>query len=1128
MRTTSAVLGHLLIVSFVDVASAMTIAVASKAPGNVFLEGQPPRLIFEALSKAAVQTRVHYEVRDLFGRVQDTGWFPLIVRESSGASRWVDPVLNRKLGYFRAEFWCEVGAEMLRTAASFAVLEPWNPADRFLSVAQSTPLRREDAALLRMAGIDAVVGGHSQTQSPWARTVKILDGKDYREMLEAVVSNRTEDGPSSYLVHCGTSDAEGDPDVADFAETLKLAYLAGRAVDPSCRLEVLSSPRLSASVIDRFTRNRLWQYGDCWIVDTAWPGLPRTPALLGLSFGGGQALAELAGDWGTRSWGVSCGLSAGGTGRGSPEHLRAGHFARSIIVSRALGAERVMLAAWAASPAGRRDSFKYMKALLNEDRTPRGSYVAVATVARMLDGAEYVGPSPVGVAHRCLVFRKDEAPLLALWTTGSWRGTVSIPCAVKEVSLTDITGESWKAVPENGVLRLTVSRAPVFVTGLEPESMPRVEPAAGNRGSPAVAKQVFAVARCRNLRLGGGWEWRGDGVVTAGGSLPVRVSVHNCSRQKTDGSVILDVPEQWRIEGLAAGNYDAEPGETAALDFLVRVPISTEPKVYGLKMTGNAGVVRLEAWHFNVLVNPAVVVLPIAGTPSSKPEVGVLVHNAGEKPLSGSLSVSKEGWSIKPGSANVGPIAPGDHWTLGFRLQGVEAKAKGQQIRVSAKLGGEKVERKQDASFAVVVRNEAGILVDGKLDDWADALPIRYPRRPRGTVLLDGLPDESNFSAVQYVMGDAETLYIALDVRDDTVVGAPSAVDLTQGDHCDIQLDFHHLDAAVDTEFTVSPCGPGGYNPDNPLADNAPCVRGLPCRIEIDGTVYSEDQPDHKAGYVIEMALPLAQLIKESVPLSLGRKVRVNFRYGDRDRSSILEMDWQWNSWDLASGQEGDLVIVERQKAAVTPRLERMVISRRPGEFSQQFAGDGHFWSGPLLPNASDFGHYGGWRVGWQRPVKPLSDPGHRDASRICFERGFLEYSYDLTLVPPGSKIEAYEVRAELSGFHEPGNRLYAMPTSPSAVVLWLDRKEVGTWLAPGDPGDGGWLTRWKITPSGTFINGVRKGDLTLESLDLEPPGPARLSLGLYTHAQPSKGLNLHGLSGRHNAGVDFIIHYRR
>ena len=109
----------------------------------------------------------------------------------------------------------------------------------------------------------------------------------------------------------------------------------------------------------------------------------------------------------------------------------------------------------------------------------------------------------------------------------------------------------------------------------------------------------------------------------------------------------------------------------------------------------------------------------------------------------------------------------------------------------------------------------------------------------------------------------------------------------------------------------------------------------------------------------------------------------------------------------------------------------------------------------------------------------------------------------------------------------------------PSDITLWVDSVQVGTWTSPGDYGDKrgvytphwwklkgsqyGKLKTWTVGASGSFIDGVRISDVTIDDLRLADHHSIRMRIGIHDEARHPGGINIFG-RGFGNYDQDIVM----
>ena len=161
-------------------------------------------------------------------------------------------------------------------------------------------------------------------------------------------------------------------------------------------------------------------------------------------------------------------------------------------------------------------------------------------------------------------------------------------------------------------------------------------------------------------------------------------------------------------------------------------------------------------------------------------------------------------------------------------------------------------------------------------------------------------------------------------------------------------------------------------------------------------------------------------------------------------------------------------------------------------------------------------------------------DPERMKAGLLWFGRGFVEYQFPNNAKLTNASVEQLEFSMELSS-EVPGTSA----EWPSDITLWVDNVEIGTWTSPGDYGDKrgvytphwwklkgsqyGKLKTWTIGDAGSFIDGVRISDVTINDLNLAERHSIRMRIGIRDDAKHPGGVNIFG-RGFGNYDQDIVM----
>lgn len=163
-------------------------------------------------------------------------------------------------------------------------------------------------------------------------------------------------------------------------------------------------------------------------------------------------------------------------------------------------------------------------------------------------------------------------------------------------------------------------------------------------------------------------------------------------------------------------------------------------------------------------------------------------------------------------------------------------------------------------------------------------------------------------------------------------------------------------------------------------------------------------------------------------------------------------------------------------------------------------------------------------------------DPERMNAHILWFSKGYVEYKIP-NYVMQGHLLTEIELSFEI-GSEAPG----VNPNWPSDINFSLNGIRLGTWTSPGDSGNGrgiftpdwwhdevnqyGLLKVIRITSAGTFIDGQRMSDTTIEDIPVER-NQWTFRLATSEDAKQSGGLTLYGEGfGNYNQNIILRLYH--
>lgn len=185
-------------------------------------------------------------------------------------------------------------------------------------------------------------------------------------------------------------------------------------------------------------------------------------------------------------------------------------------------------------------------------------------------------------------------------------------------------------------------------------------------------------------------------------------------------------------------------------------------------------------------------------------------------------------------------------------------------------------------------------------------------------------------------------------------------------------------------------------------------------------------------------------------------------------------------------------------------------------ELSMPIGGYSEFRVDPTCGLASTDG-----LIGYLDDPASFYEPDHLTAQLVWFRSGYVEYRFP-NRTPVGAPVLALQLTAEVCSeapLHD--------PDWPSDISVWVNDVHLGEWTCPGDFGGArgrltpawweekdsqyGVLKRWRVTGSGTSIDGLALSSVSLDALNMRTGEPIRVRIGVRPDAHNVGGINLFG-----------------
>ena len=190
-----------------------------------------------------------------------------------------------------------------------------------------------------------------------------------------------------------------------------------------------------------------------------------------------------------------------------------------------------------------------------------------------------------------------------------------------------------------------------------------------------------------------------------------------------------------------------------------------------------------------------------------------------------------------------------------------------------------------------------------------------------------------------------------------------------------------------------------------------------------------------------------------------------------------------------------------------------------------------------LIPTCGLAGELG--IIGHLDDPSTFYEPDRIYAQLLWFRRGYVEYRFPNRL-PPNVVLDDIEVSFEVCSEAPLHHADW-----PSDITVWIGNVEIGTWTSPADfGGERGALTPawwdsqnsqygllkvWRVTNTGSYVDGIQVSKVTLNHLTLKQGEPIPVRIGIKENAANIGGINLFGSKfGNYPQDIVLRQHFKR
>src|SRR5215208_3536072 len=177
--------------------------------------------------------------------------------------------------------------------------------------------------------------------------------------------------------------------------------------------------------------------------------------------------------------------------------------------------------------------------------------------------------------------------------------------------------------------------------------------------------------------------------------------------------------------------------------------------------------------------------------------------------------------------------------------------------------------------------------------------------------------------------------------------------------------------------------------------------------------------------------------------------------------------------------------------------------------------------------------------IGHLDDASTFYEPDRIYAQLLWFRRGYVEYRFPNRL-PPNVALDDVEISFEVCSEAPLHHADW-----PSDITVWIGNVEIGTWTSPADFGGErgvltpvwwdsqnsqyGLLKLWRVTNTGSYVDGIQVSSVTLNHLTLKPGQPIPVRIGIREDTANVGGINLFGSKfGNYPQDIVLRQHFKR
>ena len=672
---------------------------------------------------------------------------------------------------------------------------------------------------------------------------------------------RTFKGRIKYWEVWNEPNAEGfwrpTPNPKDYANLLKAAYKACKAGNPDCTVIGMATSEIPFDFIEAVLKEGASKSMDVLSVHPyRYPTAPEAGNLAADL----ARLRDLMKRYGMKDkpiWITEIGWPTHIGAKGITPERQANMLVRAYIEAMSAGVETIFWY-WFGNDGPDPEYNEHHFGIRFKDGSPKPAYVAYETMSRNLAGASYSRSLFTEEKARIRVFTRDKAEVAAMWATD---GVHNITLYVGEEEVTVdglpmwqqpaevVGGKSFSAVlpqpggfygstgsvvlkPVNGMVTLTLTELPCYLTKAMPFTQDSIMP--GNQFQFLPPLMTVAAGEPNDV---------GFRVANVGErDIEGRIVIH--SKHISPGEIPFTLAPKAKSLLLAKINTpDGAPGDTlhvpadvfvgerltARLELLVKlgppaaIDIAPDPVVPGRAL------IEIQSRRSSRFGGRVIV--------TSTPPGEAKIHEENLEPIDG-------GMTARVAVPIALPDVPQD--TL-YTITAQVVPDKGPAVEQTRRL-----------SFLTCRKAESPVTIDGKLDEWKDAVPVRLDRKEQIVIGADSWKGAADASGIIYTMWDDLWFYIAARVKDNVRSAAEFGERIYNNDGIEFYFDTDLRGDRTERRYSRDDSQYGCFNsPRGAVVWNwqpaAGPSKGGKCAFVYDETL-------GPGGYIIEAKVPMPEI----------------------------------------------------------------------------------------------------------------------------------------------------------------------------------------------------------------------------------------------------------------------------